>query len=252
MNLRTLINSLLRHSGYELTKYSKSLYDQDGLRTLHNHDFMQDPVFNSAYNRGVKAEGRDSHWHWRVHVGLWASTHASKLQGDFVECGVNYGALSSAIMQYLNWDSLNKQFFLFDTFSGLDPNQVSETEKSTEKLDDNKKKLAAGLYTSNLELVKNNFSEWKNKELIQGTVPESLSLADIEKVAYLHLDMNIALPEVAAINYFWPKIVKSGVILLDDYAYNGYAPQKLAMDEFAKTAGISILSLPTGQGLIIK
>ena len=29
-------------------------YDQDGLKTPHNHDFMQDPLFCEAYQRGLQ------------------------------------------------------------------------------------------------------------------------------------------------------------------------------------------------------
>jgi SAM-dependent methyltransferase len=94
------------------------VYDQDGLRSIHNHEFMDDPVFQRAYERGTQAAGQDYQWHWRVHVGLWIAKRASLLDGDFVECGVNRGFLSSAIMSYLNWDSLGKQFYLLDTFKG--------------------------------------------------------------------------------------------------------------------------------------
>jgi hypothetical protein len=38
---------------------------------------------------------------------------------------------------------------------------------------------------------------------------------------------------------------------MDDYTYIGYEPQHVALDEFAKSVGYEILSLPTGQGLLI-
>ena len=41
-------------------------------------------------------------------------------------------------------------------------------------------------------------------------------------------------------------------MLLDDYAYHGFEPQKHSMDEVAKEKNVMIASLPTGQGLIIK
>ena len=41
-------------------------------------------------------------------------------------------------------------------------------------------------------------------------------------------------------------------LALDDYAYRGYRPQKVAMDRFAQAKANNILSLPTGQGLLIK
>ena len=64
--------------------------------------------------------------------------------------------------------------------------------------------------------------------------------------------MNCAPPEIEAIRYLWPKLVGGGIVLLDDYAYVGYHHQKKAMDEFANSVGVEIVSLPTGQGLLIK
>lgn len=34
-----------------------SVYHQDGLHSIHNHEFMEDPDFVLAYARGVKAAG---------------------------------------------------------------------------------------------------------------------------------------------------------------------------------------------------
>jgi hypothetical protein len=41
-------------------------------------------------------------------------------------------------------------------------------------------------------------------------------------------------------------------VLIDDYAFYGYVSEKIAMDRFAQEMGIKILSLPTGQGLLVK
>src|SRR5260221_13370256 len=85
---------------------------------------MQDPSFCKAYARGCQAAS-DYRWHWRVHIGLWAAFTASRYPGDFVECGVNRGFLSSAIMEFLNWDSLQRTFYLLDTFEAIDLLKVS-------------------------------------------------------------------------------------------------------------------------------
>jgi hypothetical protein len=47
-------------------------------------------------------------------------------------------------------------------------------------------------------------------------------------------------------------MTQGGVILFDDYSFHGYGPQKIALDEAAKSLGVKIASLPTGQGLLIK
>src|SRR5205823_135265 len=74
---------------------SRFIHAEDGLISFHNSDFRADLLFRQAYARGLLAAGKDYHWQWRLYIGLWAAHHAKHLTGDFVECGVSYGFLSS-------------------------------------------------------------------------------------------------------------------------------------------------------------
>lgn len=228
------------------------VYDQDGLRSVHDHDFMAEPRFVAAYQRGVQAAGRDYNWHWRVHVGLWAADVAAKLPGDFVECGVNRGFLSSAIMQYLDWDRLGKTFYLLDTFKGIDERYITPEERESGILKKNQELIDLGWYVVGADSVRRNFAEWRHVRVVEGTIPHTLSDITADQIAFLHLDLNCAPPEVEALRFCWPRLVPGGVVLLDDYAFRGYQPQKLAMDQVARELGVTIVSLPTGQGLLIK
>ena len=107
------------------------------------------------------ASHEDYFWHWRVHVGLWTAYSASKLKGDFVECGVNKGFLSSAIMEYLDWNSLDRTFYLMDTFSGIDENYVSPEGRASGILERN----MTGFYTKDFEEVKKKFYTRINEDL---------------------------------------------------------------------------------------
>lgn len=227
-------------------------YQYDGLASNHNHDFMIDPAFMGAYGRGVAAAGIDYKWFWRVHVGLWAARSAAKLAGDFVECGVNRGFLSSAIMHDLDWNQTNRIFYLLDTFAGLDERYLSDEEREGGVSERNRNEIASGFYTTNLDSVKQNFAEWPGAKIIQGSIPDTLPQIDSTRIAFLHIDLNCTIPEVAAIDYLWDCLVPGAFILLDDYAYFGYQPQKEGMDQWAAKMNLSILSLPTGQGLLIK
>jgi len=225
----------------------KITYDQDGLTTIHNCEFIKDPKFKLAYDRGMKAHEQYIPVEWRVHVALWVADTVKNLEGDFVECGVNKGILSSSIMEFINWNYLNKQFFLFDTFNGLDPKYTTEQEKQTEEYQKH-----ISYYSECFEQTKKNFKEFKNIHLIKGSVPETLKDVQINTICYLSLDMNCAIPEIAAAEYFWPKMVSGAMVLLDDYAYAGYEEQKREFDKFAYRKNITILHLPTGQGLYVK
>ncbi len=64
--------------------------------------------------------------------------------------------------------------------------------------------------------------------------------------------MNNAAPEIAAATYYWDRMVPGAPILLDDYGFVTYEVQKKAFDDWAAERDVSILALPTGQGIIIK
>lgn len=111
--------------------------------------------------------------------------------------------------------------------------------------------IKAGGYQECYEFVKTIFAN-DNVEIIKGSVPETLSQVKTQKIAYLSIDMNCVEPEIAATEYFWEKMVSGGVVLLDDYGQQKHIEQKKGFDEFALQKGAQVLSLPTGQGLIIK
>lgn len=91
--------------------------------------FRHDRAFQEAYARGVKAgNGVDPRFEWRVHVAFWAAAASLRVPGDFVECGVNAGVMSSAIMHRLHWNSVGRRFHLIDTFAGPVLEQYSSNE----------------------------------------------------------------------------------------------------------------------------
>lgn len=72
------------------------------------------------------------------------------------------------------------------------------------------------------------------------------------RIAYLHLDLTCAQPEVEALDMLWERLVPGAPALLDDDASRGYEPQRHAMDTFARSKDVLVASLPTGQGLLVR
>jgi hypothetical protein len=249
--VKAFLKRCLAAAGYAAIDARKH-YARDGLLTIHNDSFRRDPEFLAAYARGVQASnGIDPQFEWRLHILLWAASSALRIQGDFVECGVNAGFLSSAIMHHLRWRDVPKRFYLVDTFGGPVLGQFSAEEVTRGRRDIAEKAAAAGAYVTNLDAVRANFSEWPNAVVAQGEVPGVLPSLPIDTVAFLHIDMNCAMPEVAALRHFWPRLSPGALVLLDDYAYFGHECQARAIDELARELGVEILALPTGQGLLL-
>jgi hypothetical protein len=152
----------------------------------------------------------------------------------------------------LRWNDVGRRFYLIDTFRGPVLDQYSPEEIERGRLAIAKDALHAGAYVTDLARVRSNFSEWPDAVVVQGSVPEVLASLDVSAVAFLHLDMNCAYPERAALEFFWERLSPGAIVLLDDYAYFGHDAQTRAMDDAAQILGTQILSLPTGQGIIIK
>lgn len=228
-------------------------YNADGLSVWgKNLDFLKEERFERAYEKGARSGHRFAkdadkfHIEWRVHTVLWAAGLGLRLDGDFVECGVNTGIFSLAIAEYHHFASSSRKFYLFDTFCGTPEEQMDAAERE-KRLRDNEM-----YYPDCYELAESNFAPYPNMHLIRGRVPETLSDSGVQKVAYLSIDMNVAEAERAAIEFFWDRLVPGAPVVLDDYAWAGCESQKAAMDDFAKLVGTSVLTMPTGQGLMFK
>jgi hypothetical protein len=218
-------------------------YNMLGLITDKNCDFMKNPQFLKGYAAAMRQQYKPSLGGWQVHVNQWAAFHAKQLEGDFVECGVNRGMYSMSNITYIDFKSLKeRKYYLFDTFCGLDQEFCTEEEYLVWK----------DQYPDCYEFVVDSFKEYPNVVIVKGPVPKTLSQVDIKKVAYLHIDMNCALPEAEALKYFWPKLERGGIVVLDDYGWPACINQKRAIDDFVSSVGVKVLSLPTGQGMIIK
>ena len=226
-------------------------YNADGLIAFNNCDCLTEPRFKKAYDlsltvndwRGV--DGSKYDMRWRYYIVCYFADKVKRLEGDFVECGVYKGGYSMAVMEYLDFPGLKKQFWLMDTYEGLSFNHLSEKEKSAGLF----KKYSN--YESCYQWVCHLFKELP-AIVIKGSVPETLDECKAGKICYLSIDMNCVAPEIAAVNYFWEKIVPGGIIILDDYGFKEHIEQKIAFDNFAMQKNVSILQLPTGQAIIFK
>ena len=220
-------------------------YSGDEIATGSILSFMDEDLFKASYKRMRVAyrEVNDPGLHFRVHQILWATQNSFKLEGDFVECGTGRGMMMSAALHSLeNWNESNKNLYLCDTFEpfGIDP----ETGRNDKRFG------VRDTYAKSLNDVEANFSEWKRINFVVGFVPDSLQSIAIEKVAFLHIDLNNAAAEVGALRFFWPKVVKGGIIVLDDYGQ--VLEQNQAMAALSNELGFSILTTGTGQGIIVK
>lgn len=228
-------------------------YRGDGIGTKNKSlKFLQEPSFVKAWTETSQfvhqlTGTKTPDVRWRAHVALWAAKNGLAREGDFVECGVHSAMFASMICRYFDFSKVNKKFWLFDTWAGIPTDDIQNDEKTVaDKYNKNYHK--ADIF----EGVKAGFSQFPNCQFVRGKLPGTLDEADIEKIAFLSMDLNNATFEQACIEQLWPKIVSGAIILLDDYNFMICRLQQDMWDNFAAQHGTMVVSLPTGQGIIIK
>jgi hypothetical protein len=225
-----------------LTTVFAPAYNEDGMRLHKNPAFLTDPDFRRAYAAALRQEP-GTRTRWRARTTQWAARRALEIEGDFVECGVNKAFFAASAMEFVNFKTkTDRTFYLFDTFEGVASSQVGEGERAAFKNE----------YSDTLAFVRETFKDYENVRIVKGVVPDSLREVEIERVAYLSIDMNVAYPERAALEFFWDKLTPGATVTLDDYGFPGRDAQRRAADEFAASRDRLVLPLPTGQGLLIK
>jgi hypothetical protein len=225
------------------------MYKEDIITTLASTEFMNDSKFIDSYQKCVLAANNrlisDAYTiKWRIHTLIWAAKYASKLEGDFVEFGGGFGLFSSAIYEYLEFEKINKKYYLLDSFEGLKNENLLDIELSA--LNNYRQ------YGNWYEEVKNKFKDFENMIIIPGYIPDTLNELKVDKVAFVSIDFNCVKPEKDALEFIWDKVVDGGIIIFDDYGFPGHQNQKSSHDNFAKEKNCLIYTCPTGQGILIK
>ena len=225
--------------------YSGNVFYSDMLITIgRNLSFRRDQKFMSSYNNAA-TNNQEMSLIWRLHTLTWAAKNALYVDGDFVECGVFKGFCSGAVLEYIDFQNLPRQAYLYDTFEGL----PEKTSTAQERQDWNYKSYDSDeIFTGVCE----KFSKYKNVNIVRGVVPDSFSQAVPEKIAFLHIDMNSEQAEMLALEHLFDKVTPGGFIIFDDFGWMSNKNQMAAELAFLFQRGHSIMELPTGQGLVIK
>ncbi|MCH9809561.1 MAG: TylF/MycF family methyltransferase [Alphaproteobacteria bacterium] len=222
-------------------------YMEDLFATLATaNTWLEDERFQRAYNAGsaISAWGHDIRW--RAYTLMKCAELARDIKGDFVECGVDRGGTAMCVIEYIGRKAFtDRLFYLFDTYTGVVEDQMSTVEADMSRLPNTR-------YPDVYEKVVETYANMPFAKILRGRVPETLTEFKPGPVAYLHIDMNVAVPECAALEFYWPYLSKGAPVIFDDYGFPYHAPQKSELDKLAKKLGTSIMMLPSGQGLLWK
>jgi O-methyltransferase len=165
---------------------------------------------------------------------LWEEAlRCAGLEGEFWECGVYRGGTAALLVRAL-WESGHpRHLMLFDTFDGLPaPCPLVDTHDK-------------GEFKAEFSELTKFFASAPFVTVVKGTVPLILEQVEASRsvpsrISLAHLDLDLYEGTLGALDFIWPRLVPGGVIVIDDYEWEGSIGcpgVKKAVDEFEFEGG---------------
>jgi len=172
-----------------------------------------------------------------------------RVKGAMVECGVWRGGSAMAMALALRAKgATDRDIFLYDTFSGMsapseEDRTVSGTPAKVELTRASVVRKAPGWLYSPIEEVRENVYTTQypvdRLHFVQGKVEETIPATIPENIALLRLDTDWYESTKHELTHLFPRVVRNGVIIVDDYGY--WRGARKAVDEYIQEHGLTIL-----------
>ncbi|MFV3382742.1 TylF/MycF/NovP-related O-methyltransferase [Pseudomonas sp. NY15354] len=162
---------------------------------------------------------------WRRGIRRLNSFHA-------VECGVFTGSSLVACAKFASESGIPFKMIGMDTFSGLPP--LSEQDKllAPEDAVYRNQTLFTETSRAGVQALVDAAGLTGQVELIEGLFSQSLPLLEERKYHYVNIDCDLFEPHIECLEYFYPRMVRGGVIFFDDYNSVNYPMAGKAIDQF--------------------
>jgi len=181
---------------------------------------------------------------WVAHYELFQRT--KDLPGAFVECGLFKGVsfLRFAMFRAIFGNENSLKMIGFDVFGEFPASSFKQDQKYIDRFISEAGSSSIDEHQL-LGLLKDKKID-KNVDLVKGdicqTVPEYLKKEPSLRISLLNLDVDIYDPSVTILENFWPRIVKGGILILDDYGK--FTGETNAVDEFFRGKDVTINKFP--------
>lgn len=160
----------------------------------------------------------------------------NELTGDFAECGVALGGMSLFLAQHAR--RLGRRLYAFDSFVGLPEPSPQHDNPYFQKGDYRANRNEVGLQLRfEREIRRRSLDE--TIQVIPGFLEDTLQAFDSpESYAFVHIDLDLYGPVHDALEFFYPRLVGGGILVIDDFFHHARGPARAA-ETFFTEQGIS-------------
>lgn len=187
------------------------------------------------WERGRRGNNRGDYARLYFFIATLEGLREAQVLGDIAEVGVFKGSTA----RLLHHMAPERKLYLFDTFGGFPEQHASSDPSSADP----------GGYASSLDEVRRFVGEHPNIVYCEGIFPDTAFMVpDETSFALVHLDCDLYLPTMAALEFFYPRMEPGGVLVLHDYGSGCWPGVKRAADEFLADKPEGLVRVPDKSG----
>lgn len=190
-----IVDSLARHHSVPIEKIEDDYFDLLSFRLKARRTFLR------CFSDFVRSTG---------------------ISGSVAEAGVYRGEFA----RYISLCFPDRTLYLFDTFEGF-----PECDVEAELALNSSYSFPLDFKDGSIEQVMSVMPNTDKVVIRQGAFPESTGEID-DKFVFVNLDMDLYKPTLAGLEYFYPKMMTSGIIMVHDYFRNDLQGVRTAVHEF--------------------
>ena len=162
--------------------------------------------------------------------------HKEGLEGDFAELGVYQGSTAAVLARHAR--RLNRHIYLMDTYEGFDPKDFSGMDAGRDQ----------AFADTSLQAVRERVGE-QNTSYIQGYFPQTAEqLPSDGRYCLVHIDTDLYAPIMSGLEYFYPRMVPGGFLIIHDYGSLAWEGAEKAVDLFFADKPESVIHVPDSSG----
>lgn len=227
--MRSLVSRTLSFFGLQIKKINSGLWDYD-------QEFLRQ--YEKIRNKTLVKLDRS------YVLYQFAKSQAKLSKADVAQVGVYQGGTAKMIAEC--FANSNNKIYLFDTFQGLP--QSSEEDGLKRNQNDKVREFTDVDFNEVTEY----FSDLSNVEFRKGFFPDTTKGLEDRQFCFVYLDADIYKSIKDGLEFFYPRMVPGGVIIIDDYATEVWPGVEKAVQEFCVKNDISPIKTVWWQGLILK
>jgi O-methyltransferase len=239
---KNLIKGYLKRQGLAIRPIGKS-YKRIDITTIEGFKELSAKVEN---------DGRTLLEPSRRYILWQAVKNCAVYNLPVAEVGVFMGGSAYFLCSILKYLNNKNKVYLFDTFEGHVI--VDESIDGEHKVGRFSHRVHPEYSKASYESVCEYLKEFDNKVIYKGNFLETCNKVSDLHFGFVHIDVDVYPVTKGCLEFFSKRLVKGGVMVMDDYGSTDTKGVKKAVDEFVSANSPNYLSfhLENGQALLIK